>query len=238
MSLSKKTLFVIQHTDSEFLGRMEDHFEGRGIRFNYLRPHTAPEQLPNSVGHADGLILLGGGPWGSAGTRDLPSLREETTLVRECLSRNIPVIGIGLGSQILAIAAGGSVEPSDLVFEVGQARSVVDDALNGFLPTEFPLVTYMRDRPVPPDYALVLAEDEKGRPALFQIGEQFFGFAGHPGAKRGMIEDLIMEFSESPDFDAANLDLVSQLQPEIEDALVGIMTGLIQKTGLMRNPSD
>ena len=227
-----RNLYVIQHTDGEFLGRMEDHLEGRGIRFTYIRPH-AGGKLPASVRFVDGLVLLGGGPWGSAGGRDLPTLRPEVNLAKEALARGIPVIGIGLGAQILAIAAGGGSEPADLVFRVEQARRVADGALNGYLPERYPLVVYMRDRPLPPDYASVLAVDAAGRPALFQIGDIGFGFTGHPGAKRAMIEDLVMEFEEAP-AGIGDLAAMTTLQPALDDALVRIMTGLVQLTGLMR----
>ena len=32
---------VVQHTAGEYLGLMEDHLEGRGIRFQYFRPFAA-----------------------------------------------------------------------------------------------------------------------------------------------------------------------------------------------------
>jgi len=229
-----KSLFVIQHTDSEFLGRMEDHFEGRGIRFTYLRPHTGPRQLPVSARFVDGLVLLGGGPWCAAGERRLPTLEAEVSLAKECLALGKPVIGIGLGSQILSIAAGGRVDEGLLNLFVDEATRVDESALNGFLPPTFPIVVHMRGRPVPPDYARVLAVDSKGRPALFQIGENSFGFVGHPGAKRAMVEDLIMEFDDSPDISAETLERISAVQPGLEASLVKIMTGLIQVTGLMR----
>ena len=158
-----KSVYVLQHTDSEFLGRMEDHLEGRNIRFTYMRLHTGTA-LPATVEFTDAVILLGGGPWGSAGGRDVPTLDGEVEIARACLERNTPVIGIGLGAQILAIAAGGASEPSDLVFEVGAARRVEDGALNGYLPERYPLAVYMRDRPLPPARARILAEDAAGRP--------------------------------------------------------------------------
>jgi hypothetical protein len=92
----------------------------------------------------------------------------------------------------------------------------------------------MRGWPQPPEYARVLAVDSTGRPALFQVGENSFGFAGHPGAKRAMVEDLMMEFDETPEFEAAELERLSAAQPALEESLVRIMTGLIQLTGLMR----
>ncbi len=229
-----KTLTVIQHTSADYLGLMEDHLEGRRIRFSYVRPFTESVKVPDFTAVADGLVLLGGGPWGSAGGRDVPTLVEEVRLTRACLMHGMPVIGVGLGAQILAIAADGTSEASDLRFEVDRVRRTRADALNGYLPAEFPHVCYMRDEPVPPDYASILAVDCQGRPAIFQIGDNAFGFTGHPGFKLAMAEDLIMEFEEVPPDTANRLEQLRAAKTEIEDALVPIMTGLVQMTGLMR----
>lgn len=230
-----KTLTVIQHTSADYLGLMEDHLEGRRIRFSYVRPFTESVKVPDFTGVEDGLVLLGGGPWGSAGSRDVPTLDEEVRLARACLMHGLPVIGIELGAQILALAADGSTIARDLRFEVGRAKRTCDDALNGHLPEEFPHVCYMRDQPVPPDYANVLAIDDQDQPALFQIGDTAFGFTGHPGFKLAMAEDLIMEFEEAPPDTVNGLEKLREAKTGIEDALVHIMTGLVQLTGLMRD---
>lgn len=233
-----KSLFVIQHTDSEFLGRMEDHFEGRNIRFTYLRPHTGARQLPASARFVDGLVLLGGGPWAATGERRLPTLDAEARLTKECLALGKPVVGIGLGAQILAIAAGGAASDTPLVFVMDEARRTDATALNGFLPERYPLAVFMRGWPQPPEYARVLAVDTLFRPALFQIGTNCFGFAGHPGAKRAIVEDLLMEFDEGPEMAPGVLDEISAAQPLLEDSLAGIMTGVVQLTGLMRRTAE
>ena len=225
---------VIQHTSADYLGLMEDHLEGRRIRFRYFRPFTEQGRIPGPADQADGLVLLGGGPWGSAGGRDVPTLQAEIELTRDCLQAGQAVIGIGLGAQVLAIAAGGSSQPAPLVFHCGHGRRVRDDALNGYLPAVFPLVRYMRDLPVPPADAVVLAVDDSDYPAIFQVGRNALGFCGHPGFKSAMAEDLIMEFEESPEDPAPELIRLRSMAREIEDALVPVMTGLIQVTGLMR----
>ncbi|MEM8686336.1 MAG: hypothetical protein AAGF81_03340 [Pseudomonadota bacterium] len=229
-----KALTVLQHTSADYLGLLEDHLEGRRIRFNYVRPFTEGTSVPAYAEVADGLVLLGGGPWGSAGTRDVPTLAEEIALTRAALMHQIPIIAIGLGAQILSLASDGRVEAADLHFSVGTARSTSPDALNSFLPESFPHVCYMRDRPVPPDYASILAVDDSGRPAIFQIGDNAVGFTGHPGFKLAMAEDLIMEFEEAPPDPAATLEALRAAKTSIEDALVPIMTGLVGITGLMR----
>lgn len=228
-----KTLTVLQHTSAEYLGLIEDHFEGRRIRFRYSRPFATGGRVPKAGQLLDGLVLLGGGPWGSAGGRNVPTLIEELTLTKAALAKGLPVLGIGLGAQLLSIMAGGSVEQTDLLFEVGEARRVDPGALEGFLPDRYPLVVYGRDRPVPPPDARILAVDGAGRPALFQVGPNALGFTGHPGIKPAIVEDLIMEFEECPADPGPRLELLRSLQRNIEDALVPIMTGVVKVLGLM-----
>ena len=227
---------VVQHTSGEYLGLIEDHFEHRRIRFQYFRPFAGGGRLPAEDVPADALLLLGGGPWGSAGSRDLPTLAGEVALTKAMLAKGTPVIAFGLGAQILSIAAGGGSEPAEFVFETQDVERVADDALNGFLPERFHQVIYMRDRPVLPPDATVLAADGEGRPAVFKVGDNAYGFLGNPGIKLGMIEDLIMEFEEVPNDVAARLEILRGLQSTLEDELVPIMTGLVQCTSLISAP--
>ena len=228
-----KTLSVIQHTSAEYLGLIEDHLEGRRIRFLYSRPFTAGGRLPSPEKLGDGLIVLGGGPWGSAGGRDVPTLEREVALTRHALETGLPVLGIGLGAQVLALAAGGGSVASPLEFTVGEAHRTDAGALDGYLPERYPLVTYGRDRPEPPPDAQILARDTEGRPALFQVGDRALGFSGHPGTKPAIIEDLIMEFEEAPRDPGPMLERFRSVRPALEDALVPIMTGVVRRLRLM-----
>lgn len=232
-----KTVHVVQHTSAEYLGLIEDHLEGRGIRFRYHRPFVAGGSVPDARIVADGLVLLGGGPWGSAGGRDVPTLAAEVALAREALARGTPLVGIGLGAQILALAAGGSSEPAPLAFRVGTATRLDRAALGGYLPERYPLAVYQRDWPSPPPGAAVLARDDGLRACLWQVGKRALGFAGHPGLKVAMVEDLVMEFDEAPEDVAGGLDRLRAAQRELEDALVPIMTGLTRIAGWMDGPA-
>ncbi len=228
------TLQVLQHTSAEYLGLMEDHLEGRNIRFRYWRPFAGKPTLPKAEALDDGLILLGGGPWGSAGGRDVPTLAQEVELARAALALGKPVLGIGLGAQILALASGGGTEPSELEFSVGKATRTSERGLGGYLPVEYPLAVYMRDWPVPPPAAQVHARDARGRAALWQVGTNALGFAGHPGLKVAMVEDLIMEFEEAPVSIEPELAQLRLVQRSIEDALVPLMAGAVHLMGWMR----
>jgi GMP synthase-like glutamine amidotransferase len=228
-----KTLAVVQHTSAEYLGLLEDHLEGRRIRFQYARPFASGGCVPATEALSDGLILLGGGPWGSAGTRDLPTLEPEVELTRFALDAGLPVLGIGLGAQILAIAAGGGSSSMPLEFSIGEATRGDVDALAGYLPERFPLVRYGRDWPELPAGARILARDEADRPAVFQVAPRAVGFTGHPGIKPAIIEDLIMEFDEGPAEPGPSLARLRLTQRSIEDALVPTMTGLVKVLALM-----
>ena len=232
-----KTLCVLQHVEAEYLGLLEDHFEGRNIRFRYCRPFTPGASIPSSTEEFHALILLGAGPKGIVSGNLIPSLGAELRLTKEFLDRGLPVIGIGVGACILSSAAGGGAEEAPLRFVLDKARRTVPGALNGHLPQMFPAAVYMRDRPVLPSAARILALGAGEEPVVFQIRDNCFGFAGHPGMKSAMIEDLIMEFDEVPENTAETLAALRAAQADIAAALGAIMVGLVEITHLMEpNP--
>ena len=109
-----KNLCVIQHTESEYLGFMEDHMEGRNVRFQYRRPFAAGGSIPSVTGSYDGLVLLGAGPYGVVSGHILPSLGPELRLTKAFLDAGLPVLGFGLGAVILSVAAGGGAAEAGL----------------------------------------------------------------------------------------------------------------------------
>ena len=228
-----KRLTVIQHTSAEYLGYLEDHFELRNIGFRYVRPFTEGVEVPEPHQLEDGLVLLGGGPWGAGGARDVPTLRKEVTITRYALDAGLPILAFGLGAQILSLAAGGAVEPAPLTFEIGHSLRADTQALDGWLPESAPCVIFMRDWPRPPDYARVLARDELGRSTVFQIGKRAFGFVAHPAFKAAMAEDLVMEFEEAPDNPGPMLERLRGMRQQIQDALSPTVVGLVNACGLM-----
>ena len=228
-----KTLCVLQHTEAEYLGLMEDHFEGRSIRFSYKRPFAAGGTVPLDATGYDGLILLGGGPYGVVSGHLLPSLGPELRLTRSFLDSGLPVVGIEIGAMILAVAAGGGADEAPLRFQVGEAERTRADALGGHLPERFPLAAYLRDRLILPPEAEILAGFASGDPAILSMRGNCLAFAGHPGMKSGMAEDLIMEFAETPPDTAKGLIDLRAAQAEIAEALTQIMVGIGQHTGWM-----
>lgn len=228
-----KTICVIQHVEAEYLGLIEDHLESRSIRFRYVRPFTPGGIVPPTAEGFDGLIILGAGQYGVVSGHLVPSLGPELRLTAAFLARRLPVVGIGAGACILTAAAGGGAEEAALRFVVETARRTIPEALGGHVPATFPAAVYMRDRPVLPAGSEVLAVGEAGAPLVFQVGDNCVGFLGHPGAKSGMIEDVIMQSSDVPDRTAETLGELRAAQGEIAAALTEIMVGLVELTHWM-----
>ncbi|MCB1389255.1 MAG: hypothetical protein KDK12_08995 [Rhodobacteraceae bacterium] len=221
-----KRVLVLQHTEAEYLGLLEDHLEGRNIRFVYARPFAAGGGVPTQAG-ADGLILLGGGPYGVVSGHILPSLGAELRLAAAYLAEGKPVVGFGLGAVLLAIAAGGGAEEAPL-------RFVVETALgSGGLPGRFPLACYLRDAPALRDEWEVLARGADSAPLVFAPRHNAVGFVGHPGMKRGMAEDLIMEFADTPEDCPVALAALGAAQGEVAEALGPLMVWLVGRCGWM-----
>jgi GMP synthase-like glutamine amidotransferase len=226
-----KSLLVLQHVEAEYLGLIEDHFENRMIRFQYVRPFVPGGKIPEQTGGHDALVVLGSGPYGTVSGHILPSMGPEIRLVKAFLAQGLPVIGIGTGAILLALAAGGGADDAPLRFEI--VRALRTPHCNLDLPKSFPLTLYLRDKAVLPPSATVLASADTGEPLVFSVAPKAIGFFGHPGLKSGMVEDLIMEFDETPPDTAATLDRLRSEQRAIAESLDRIMVALIAATGLM-----
>ena len=69
------------------------------------------DPVPTSLGAAGGLIIMGG-PMGVYDDDRFPHLRDEMRLIEAAVRDGKPVLGICLGSQLLAAALGANVRPS------------------------------------------------------------------------------------------------------------------------------
>lgn len=229
-----QTIAVLQQTDAEHLGLVEDHLEGRNIRFRYVRPAHDSDWIRKAELPKDGLILLGAAPYGTVSEPKIPLFDHKMRIIDAGLRKNLPILGFGTGAQLLSLALRGDVEPAEMRIGVEQAYRTVDDALNGYLPAEYPVVTFMRDSPVAPPDSKVLAQSTDGRPMLFQARANCLGFFGHPGIKGAIIEDAILQMPGYDFSDASALNQVRSIQTELENTLISMMTGIIQITGWMR----
>lgn len=119
-------ILVLQHVPAEGLGTLEDEIKKAGFTWETL---TCSEDTlwPSSVKLEEygGFIILGG-PMGVYEQDKFPWLAKELMIVGEMLRQKKPILGICLGAQIIAEAAGGRVFPGTGP-EIGWFPVRVDD---------------------------------------------------------------------------------------------------------------
>jgi len=102
-----KKLLVLQHVAHELLGTLNPLLKRAGFRIRYVNFARHPDAEPSLDGY-DGLIVLGG-PMSVNDTIRLAHLTTELKLIEEAMRRDIPVLGICLGAQLIAKALGAAV---------------------------------------------------------------------------------------------------------------------------------
>jgi GMP synthase (glutamine-hydrolysing) len=103
---------ILQHTAGEGPGRIVPVFRDYGIPLEIRRLHQGDE-VPTDLDEVRVLILLGG-PMGVADVTNpkYPFLGAEVELLKRMIAADRPVLGICLGAQLLAFAAGAKVYPN------------------------------------------------------------------------------------------------------------------------------
>ena len=99
-------IIVLQHEECEHLGVLADHLALYGVDYKYVKLHES-ESIPDS-GNYSGIIILGG-PMSVYDEKEYPFLKQEDSLIKSELKLGTPLLGICLGAQLIAKAAGAKV---------------------------------------------------------------------------------------------------------------------------------
>ena len=100
-------VLVLQHVESEGLGIINKAVKQRGIQTDFIRIFKN-DRIPRSLEGYNGLIILGG-PMGVYEEDIYPFIKDEITLIKSAVKDDTPILGICLGAQMLARAAGADV---------------------------------------------------------------------------------------------------------------------------------
>jgi GMP synthase (glutamine-hydrolysing) len=97
-------ILSVQNIRCETLGLLEQMFVHDG--YHIEKVNTQIDPVPTSPLGYDTIVILGGP---MSVYDDLPYLQKEQELIRNAMKNDTPVLGICLGSQLIAQAAGGRV---------------------------------------------------------------------------------------------------------------------------------
>lgn len=100
-------ILILQHVAAEPLGSLDPLIRARGHRVRYVNFGRDPQASPN-MDRYHGLIVLGG-PMNVEDHVHRPHLLTEMRLIERALAQDKPVLGICLGSQLLAHVLGAPV---------------------------------------------------------------------------------------------------------------------------------
>lgn len=192
-----KQVTVIQHLSSEGLGTLEPVLDAAGIPFRSIKIF-ADERVPADLGEDGGLIVLGG-PVGVYQSEDYPYLLDEIRLIESVLRQDKPVLGICLGSQLLASALGAKVTGSGRQ-EIGWhpvrlSEAAQSDALWNNIENQFTAYHWHGDVFELPADAVCLASSALTANQAFRYGEKAYGILFHPEATVEIISSMTVDFA-------------------------------------------
>ena len=182
-------------------GLFEDLVEQRGDRLE--RVSIAHDASPLDAPGGYDAIMVFGGAMHPDQDAEHPWLADEATFIREALAREVPLLGVCLGAQLIARAVGASVGPAARA-EVGWHTVRLnaagrEDPVLGVLPPRvdaFQWHYYGFDLPTD---AELLAENEAAHQA-YRLGERTWGVQFHPEVTRHMLDFWFVEgAAELPD---------------------------------------
>lgn len=188
-------ILVLQHDDTQGPGRLGATLRDHGFQLDVRRvtPTSPKDPIPTDLDGVHGIIALGG----AHSTLDnTPSLDAERALIRAAHEKQLPVVGICLGHQLVAQALGGTVSKAE-VPEIGfktvtiPAGPAQTETINAGIAWSSPRFQYHFDEvSTPPPDALVLWKSEACAVQAYRVGHRTFGFQGYPEYDRSQMERM------------------------------------------------
>jgi GMP synthase (glutamine-hydrolysing) len=188
--LARPKILVFQHVPYEPLGTLDPLLKQAGFRIRYVNFGREPESRPSVQGY-EALIILGG-PMNSDQIDAHPNLITEIEIIREAVSRDMSVLGICLGAQLLAKALGGSVS-RNATREIGwydvelTPDGACDPVLSAFASVQRVFQWHEDGIQLPADTTHLAASDASNVQA-FRHGEHVYGFQFHLEVDKLLIE--------------------------------------------------
>lgn len=191
-------VIVLQHTAIEGPGRLGDALVEAGLTLRIVRAGEG-EPIPRALDGASGLVLLGG-PMGVHDVDRYPFLRDELALLERTLAAEVPILGVCLGSELLAAALGARVLATGRL-ELGWSPvTLSDDArvdpVFAALPPVFDALHWHGDAFELPIGARALASSALTELQAFSFGERAWGTLFHLEAPLAQVRAMAREFED------------------------------------------
>jgi GMP synthase-like glutamine amidotransferase len=172
---------AIVHQPDAGPGVFADEMRDRGVRLDEWRLSERGTAPPGEIADYDAVLTFGGAMHADQEDRH-PWLRFEKDFLAAMLDDGMPIMGVCLGTQLLAEAAGGNArratEPEIGWLEVEVTDEGADDPVLGPLAPSFTAFQWHSYEAIPPDGAAILARSHIC-PQAYRIGDRAWGIQFH-----------------------------------------------------------
>jgi GMP synthase-like glutamine amidotransferase len=181
-------IHILQHVSFESPGMIIEWAAARQHPLSYTYLFEQDIVYPDIT--AFDMLIIMGGPMGVYEEAQWPWMKAEKSFIKQAVDAGKMVLGICLGSQLLAEALGAKVYPNHCK-EIGFFPvSVYDDALVNHLPKEWMVFHWHGDTFDLPEGAVLLASSIACKNQAYRRG-RCVGLQFHPEADDALIQQMV-----------------------------------------------
>lgn len=190
-------VLVVENYDNTSFGQVGTALAEAGAQIDLRRAYRG-DPLPEDAGGYDAVVVLGGGQ-NALADDEYPYFPKLLDLLRDFERRDRAVLGICLGSQIIARAFGGENRiggASEFGWhQVELTEAAARDAVLGAVPVRFPIFQWHDDTFTLPERAEHLARNATVENQAFRIGRAVYGIQFHFEADLRLVREWNDAFS-------------------------------------------
>ncbi|WP_269933528.1 type 1 glutamine amidotransferase [Aminobacter sp. HY435] len=191
-------VLVVQNYESTGLGQVGEALAEVGAELDMCNAHLG-DALPANASNHDAIVMLGGGQ-NALDDGHSPYFPELLALIRDFVDRDKAVLGICLGSQLLARAFGGQNRIGGATefgwHTVSLTEDALDDPVFAELPDRFSIFQWHDDTFTMPEGAIRLAGSGVTGNQAFRIGRAAYGTQFHFEADRKLVREWNEAFAD------------------------------------------
>ncbi len=183
-------VLYLKNINIEGPGTLGEFLERQGF-FARTIELSVGEVLPEKVSDIELAVILGG-PMNVYEEQKYPFLRDETDFIRRLIDQGVPTLGLCLGAQLIAKAAGAKVyrcEKEEIGFKsLSLTEQGLKDPLFDGVCRQENYFEWHGDTFDLPQGATLLLEGRECRNQAFRLGSQVYGFQCHMEITEKMAE--------------------------------------------------
>ena len=200
-----RVLAVVHHSNAA-AGVFAEPARVAGHELVEWLPHEQPPPAQDGFGAA----IVFGGSMNVDEEESHPWLKDEKRFLGELLERGTPMLGVCLGSQLVAEAAGGEVREAERPeigwHEIKLTPEGVADPLLGVMPERFESFQYHHYEWLPPPGAVTLARSANAFQAFRLRERPVWGLQFHPEVTEPDLGEWLDDWQTDPAAVATGLD--------------------------------